>query len=108
MAVPVAPSDPRSDDELVAGCRAGDEAAFAALIRRYQPQVERIVVSMLGAGDDAEDAAQETFIRLHRSLEGFRGEAALGTWVSRIAINLSLNALRRRRWQLSRFVRRDL
>jgi RNA polymerase sigma-70 factor (ECF subfamily) len=108
MAAPMTSTDLRSDDELVAGSRAGDERAFAQLIRRYQARVERIVVRMLGPGDDAEDVAQETFIRLHRGLDGFRGESAIGTYVSRIAINLSLNALRRRRWQLRRFIRRDV
>lgn len=99
--------DQRSDAELLAGYRAGDDQAFAALVRRYQGQVERVVVRMLGGGDDAEDVAQETFIRLHGGLKNLRGEAAIGTYVTRIAINLSLNALRRRRWQLRRFVRRD-
>lgn len=107
MALSVTHADPRSDDVLLAECRAGDERAFGALVRRYQERIERIVVRMLGNGDEAEDVAQETFIRLHRSLADFRGEAALATYLSRIAINLSLNALRRRRWQLGRFIRRD-
>ena len=48
---------------------------------------------MLGPGDDADDAGQETFIRLYRSLDRFRGEASLATYLTRIAINLSLTAL---------------
>ncbi len=108
LPMPVGPADLPADEDLLARCRASDEGAFAELVRRYQAPVERIVVRMLGAGDDADDVAQETFIRLHAAIDDFRGDAAVGTYVGRIAINLSLNALRRRRWQLGRFIRRDV
>jgi RNA polymerase sigma-70 factor (ECF subfamily) len=62
---------------------------------------------MLGPGDDADDVGQETFIRFHTALDQFRGDAALGTWLRRIAMNLSLNALKRRRRAANRFVSRD-
>ena len=78
------------------------------LVNRHQAAVGRAVIRMLGPGDDADDVAQETFIRFHRALAEFRGDAELGTYLTRIAINLSLNALRRRKWQLRRFVRRDI
>jgi RNA polymerase sigma factor (sigma-70 family) len=52
---------------------------------------------MLGPGDDADDVGQETFIRFHRALGTFRGEASVKSYLTRIAINLSLNALKRRR-----------
>ncbi len=96
-----------SEKTLIEAARAGSEAAFAALIRRHESRVQRIAIRMLGAGDDADDVAQETFIRFHDALDRFRGDATVGTYVSRIAMNLSLNTLRRRRWRLRRFVRRD-
>lgn len=100
-------NDDSADADLVAAARGGDDLAFAALIRAHQNRVERITIRMLGAGDEAEDVAQDTFIRFYEALDKFRGDSAVGTYVSRIAMNLSLNALRRRRWQLRRFVRDD-
>jgi RNA polymerase sigma-70 factor (ECF subfamily) len=95
------------DRELISRVRSGDETAFRLLVERYEPRVAATVIGMLGPGDEAEDVGQETFIRLYRSLEQFRGESSLGTYVTRIAINLSLTALKRRRRWTSRFVRRD-
>ncbi len=72
------------------------------LVDRYESQVAATVVGMLGQGPDAEDVGQETFIRFHAALDRFRGESALGTYLTRIAINLSLNASKSRqkaRWQ---------
>lgn len=58
------------------------------------------MISMLGHCPEAEDVGQETFIQFYRSLDRFRGEASVGTYITRIAINLSLNELRRRkRWR---------
>jgi RNA polymerase sigma-70 factor (ECF subfamily) len=62
---------------------------------------------MLGDTDEADDVGQETFIRFHRSLHRFRGDSSLKTYLVHIAMNLSLNALRRRRRSLLRFVSRD-
>ena len=95
------------DRDLIARVLRGDERAFRLLVDRYEPQVAATVVGMLGPGDEAEDVGQETFIRLYRSLERFRGESSLGTYVTRIAINLSLTALKKRRRWTSRFVRKD-
>ncbi len=86
-----------SDETLVARARQGDEQAFRNLVERYESTVAATVIGMLGAGPEAEDVGQETFIRFYRALHQFRGEAAVGTYLTRIAINLSLNALKRRR-----------
>lgn len=59
---------------------------------------------MLGGGADAEDVGQEVFIRFYKSIESFRGDASLKTYLTRIAINLSLNALKRRKKGERRFV----
>jgi len=103
----VEPVEPASDRFLIDRARAGDERAFRELVERYEPRVAATVVGMLGAGDEAEDVGQETFIRLYRSLDRFRGDSSLGTYLTRIAINLSLTALKRRKRRTSRFVSRD-
>ncbi|HEX7051855.1 MAG TPA: sigma-70 family RNA polymerase sigma factor [Longimicrobiales bacterium] len=95
------------DRHLLARARAGDEEAFRLLVERYEPVVASTVIGMLGPGDEADDVGQETFIRFYRSLDRFRGEASLATYLRRIAMNLSLNALERRRRWLRRFVSRD-
>ena len=96
-----------SDAELIARAREGDDRAFQALVERYEGAVAATAIGMLGDGDDADDVGQETFIRFHRALGSFRGESSLKTYLVHIAMNLSLNALRRRRRLLARFVSRD-
>jgi len=96
-----------ADARLVERARTGDEGAFRAIVERYESRVAATVIGMLGPGGEAEDVGQETFIRLYRSLDRYRGEASLGTYVTRIALNLSLTALRRRKRWRSRFVSRD-
>jgi len=100
-------TDYRPDAELLACARGGDDRAFAAIVERYEGAVAATVTGMLGAGDDADDVGQETFIRFHRSLDHFRGESSLKTYLVHIAMNLSLNALRRRRRSVLRFISRD-
>lgn len=85
-----------SDDELIAASQKGNRAAFGILVRRYESTVASTVIGMLGACDEADDVGQETFIRLYESLHRFRGDSTLRTYVTRIAINLSLNELKRR------------
>ena len=96
-----------TDVELIARARSGDDRAFAALVDRYERAVAATVIGMLGPGDDADDVGQETFIRFHRALGSFRGESSLKTYLVHIAMNLSLNALKRRRRSMLRFVSRD-
>jgi len=96
-----------SDQVLIDRARAGDDRAFRDLVDRHEPRVAATVIGMLGSGDEAEDVGQETFIRLYRSLARFRGESSLGTYVTRIAINLSLTALKKRKRWISRFVSQD-
>ena len=96
-----------TDREWVARTKEGDERAFRALVEHYEGQVAATVVGMLGRGDEADDMGQETFIRFYESLDKFRGEAAVGTYLTRIAINLSLNAIERRHRMRWRFWSRD-
>ena len=100
-------TDPTTDAVLLARARQGDGDAFRALVVRYEPVVAATVIGMLGRGDDADDVGQETFIRFHDALDRFREESTLKTYLVRIAMNLSLNALQRRRRTALRFVSRD-
>ena len=95
------------DADLLARARQGDDEAFRLLVIRYEPVVAATVIGMLGRGDDAEDVGQETFIRFHRALGSFREESTLKTYLVRIAMNLSLNALKRRKRLALRFPSRD-
>lgn len=95
------------ETDLLARARSGDHAAFRSLVERYEPTVSGTVQGMLGPGPEAEDVGQETFIRFYRALDSFREESSLKTYLTRIAINLSLNALKRRRRLRDRFVRSD-
>lgn len=86
-----------ADLELVKLADEGNDHAFSLIVSRYEGQVARTVKGMLGDRDGSEDVGQETFIRFYRSLKNYRGEASLGTYLSRIAINLSLNELNKRK-----------
>ncbi len=86
-----------TDRELVDRAREGDEEAFEQLVRRHQPRIVRLAVHMLRDRAAAEDVMQETFVRAYRALERFDGRSEPYTWLYRIALNLSLNALRSRK-----------
>jgi RNA polymerase sigma-70 factor (ECF subfamily) len=88
---------PIEDDELIERARVGDLGAFKTLISRYEGRVAGIVKGMLGPAAEVKDIGQEVFIRFYESLEQYRGESSLGTYLSRIAMNLSLNELKRRK-----------
>ncbi|MCB0711433.1 MAG: RNA polymerase sigma factor [Ignavibacteriae bacterium] len=83
--------------------RSGDHAAFRLLVNRYEPIVASTVQGMLGRGSEAEDVGQETFIRFYHALDSFREDSTLKTYLTRIAINLSLNELKRRKKKQVRF-----
>jgi RNA polymerase sigma-70 factor (ECF subfamily) len=84
-----------ADEQLLQRIHAGDERAFAELVRKYESRVAATVHGMLGSCPEAEDVGQETFIRFFSSLHRFRGESSVATYLVRIAINLSLNELKR-------------
>lgn len=79
------------DAALVRRFTGGDESAFVEIITRYRERMFFVAFSMLRNRADAEEIAQDTFIRAHRGLAGFRGDSALATWLHRIALNLSRN-----------------
>lgn len=96
------------DADLVARARKGDDDAFRRLVERHQAAVARTVFGMLGAGDDADDVGQETFVRFHQALDTFRGDSSVRTYLVRIAMSCALNALRSQRRRELRFVRDDV
>jgi len=85
-----------SDDALVMRARNGDRDAFSELVVRHQQRVWRVCRQYVGA-DDADSAAQDTLVKAYTNLESFDGRSAFTTWLTRIAINTSLDELRRRR-----------
>jgi RNA polymerase sigma-70 factor (ECF subfamily) len=92
-----------NEDELVRASIAGDKLAFGEIVNRYQKMVARTVKGMLGDSVFAEDIGQEVFIKLYYSLPEFRGEAKLSTYIQKIAINLTLNEIKRRKRFFSMF-----
>jgi len=80
-----------ADEELVLQSQNGDPAAFEALIRNHQHMVHSLTYRMTGSLADAEDLAQETFIRAYEQIGSFRGASKFSTWLYRIAVNTCLN-----------------
>ena len=87
---------PQDDRELVKRAQRGDQAAFRTLVERYQRRVVSHALAMVKDPDEAMDIAQETFVRVHRYLPSFKGDASFFTWTYRIATNLCLDAARKR------------
>jgi RNA polymerase sigma-70 factor, ECF subfamily len=81
-------------DELLTRASAGEAAAFAALVRRYQRTVFSIALRMLGDRHRAEDLAQEVFLQLYRSLEGIGSDAHLAFWLRKVAVNRAIDRIR--------------
>jgi RNA polymerase sigma-70 factor (ECF subfamily) len=86
------------EQELIQRIVAKNDAAFRTLVELYQSSVLSACYQILGNQQDAEDVAQDVFVMVYRKAESFRGESGLSTWLYRIAVNLSLNRLRRRKW----------
>ena len=100
LAVNEAPTDVRhaepalatlSEPELVAAARGGRAGAFDLIVERHRRTVYQICYRFVGNHEDASDLSQEVFLRAYRGLKSFKGNAALGTWLHRIAVNTSLN-----------------
>jgi RNA polymerase sigma-70 factor (ECF subfamily) len=100
-----------SDAALIESVLGGRQEAYAELVRRHHPRVFGLCVSMLGDRAQAEDAAQDVFLKAYRRLSDFRGDAALSTWLYRVAANRCLDLLRsagrRREESWEAFVERE-
>ncbi|TPG72522.1 RNA polymerase sigma factor [Hymenobacter nivis] len=86
-----------ADAELVAQLQQGSEAAFRALVARYQGRVYRTALALLRSPEEAEDVAQEVFVEVYQTIGRFRGEASLSTWLYRLATSGALKSRRRAR-----------
>jgi RNA polymerase sigma-70 factor, ECF subfamily len=95
------------DARLILQSKAGDVAAFKELVQRHEGKVAGVVKSMLGSTPEAEDVGQEVFIKFYESLDKFRGDSMVSTYLVRIAINLSLNELKKRKRNQARYVGLD-
>jgi RNA polymerase sigma-70 factor (ECF subfamily) len=84
-------------EALLSRLRSGEDAAFEELVRTYTSRLLAVARRMLGNPEEAKDVVQETFLAAFQSLDRFRGEASLSTWLSRIAVNQCLMKLRSRR-----------
>jgi RNA polymerase sigma-70 factor, ECF subfamily len=85
-----------SDAELVARCQAGEVDAFETLYHQHAARIFTLASRMAGSPDEGEDLLQEIFLQAHRKLGSFKGEAALGTWLYRLALNHCLDFVRSR------------
>jgi RNA polymerase sigma-70 factor (ECF subfamily) len=83
--------------ELLAACRRGDRDAFEEVVRRTHRHVYTQALRLVGDPQEAEDVAQEAYLRVYRGLAGFRGDAQFETWLYRIVSNAAMSHLRKRR-----------
>jgi RNA polymerase sigma-70 factor (ECF subfamily) len=83
----------QSDLELVKRAQRGERAAFDLLVLRYQHKVVKLVARLLRDPAEAEDVAQEAFVKAYRALGSFRGDSAFYTWLYRIAVNTARNSI---------------
>ena len=86
-----------ADQLILKRARDGDEDALRTLWSQHSPHIDAVVRRLCGDAELAADIAQEVWIQIFRALPGYRGEAQFGTWAHRIAVNRTLNALRRTR-----------
>ena len=91
---------PDPDRHLVAQAAAGDREAFDALVRRHGTRVVNIARALTGGDNDAEDLAQEVFVRAYRGLKSFRGDSSFTTWLYTVTLNVvRSHRSRRSRWR---------
>ncbi len=85
------------DRRIAAACAAGDARIFEDIYRRYGDRMKSIAWNHLGNVSDAEDAVQETFLKVHRAASTYTGEASFSTWMFRILVNTCYDVLRKRK-----------
>src|SRR5205823_559552 len=95
--IPPLDSDPQVEQRLVKRAKCGDLEAYDGLVRRYQERIYATIYHMTANHEDANDLAQETFIKAFRALKSFKGDSSFFTWVYRIAVNRTINFLKQRK-----------
>lgn len=89
-----------SDMNLIKKFKAGDESAFEELVKRYQKKVYNTTYRMMGNREDANDLAQEAFLRVYRKLDRFKGNSSFSTWLFTVTTNLCRDEMRKRQRRL--------
>src|SRR5437867_9169825 len=90
-------SDPQEEQRVVKRAKTGDMEAYDELVRRYQERIYATIYHMTANHEDANDLAQETFIKAFQALKSFKGDSSFFTWVYRIAVNKTINFLKQRK-----------
>ena len=85
-----------NESELLAACRRREIRAFEQVYRVHGPRLKSLAFQILGNRQDAEDAVQESFLKLYRGIDGFHGQSSIGTWLCRILINACYDLARKR------------
>ena len=93
-------SAPESEADLVRGARRGDLQAYDQLVKRYQERIYATIYHMTSNHEDANDLAQESFIKAFQALKSFKGGSSFYTWLYRIAVNKTINFLKQRKNRL--------
>lgn len=93
----------RKEAQLVTQTRAGDEDAFADLVKPYMPKIYRVALRIAGNREDAEDISQQALLKAYTHISQFHGDARFSTWVTRITINEGLMKMRKRRNEETHF-----
>lgn len=93
------PEQTRMEPQIIAAAQRGDKAAFAQIVAEFQTPVYNLAYRMLGNRNDAEDAAQETFLRAYSQLKTYDPGQSFGTWLLSVAAHYCIDRLRRRKFQ---------
>src|SRR5580765_4044952 len=91
--------EPRTDEELLARLKAGDENAIRDVAEMYGSKIYQLAFRYLRNKEDAEEVTQDVLLRVHRKVGAFRGDAALSSWIYRITFNQAMSRLRTARYQ---------
>src|SRR6185295_5127458 len=91
------PTEFASETDLLAACRRQDIRAFEQLYQAHGARLKSVAYHILGNRQDAEDAVQETFLKLYRAINGFQAQSSIGTWLCRIVINVCYDLARKRK-----------
>jgi RNA polymerase sigma-70 factor (ECF subfamily) len=97
LSFPMQRAEFASEGQLLAACRRQDVRAFEHLYETHGPRLKSVAYHIVGNRQDAEDAVQETFVKVFRAIHGFQGESGVGTWLCRILINVCYDVARRRK-----------
>lgn len=92
-----------SEEQLIKELKAGKESAFNRLIEEHKNRVYRIALSLVKNPTDAEDVAQDVFIKIYTSVSSFKGNSSLATWIYKITYNMSLDFLKSKNRRIKRF-----